>query len=173
MIPTWSAFPINISFRAPRNALNCERAPRGGKRFVGAGHKWLFAASGPVIGNSSKPRQLSRAIQKVEQRLRVWCGEAVAGLCTVLIHDTWRGKSPSNSQPSRSLPLSFGRPKALIVPRDFCHDCTRSWGGFPIGETNGLHEERSLNGKAHPGHRALLCEIISGRRKQKTPTGGL
>src|SRR3954451_25115733 len=46
------------------------------------------------------------------------------GLYTVLIHDTWLEKSPSNSQPSRSLPL-FGTPKALTMPRDFCHDCTR------------------------------------------------
>src|SRR2546421_12884156 len=34
-----SAFPVDISFRTPRNALDCKCASRGGKRFVAAGHK--------------------------------------------------------------------------------------------------------------------------------------
>ena len=73
----------------------------------------------------------------------------------MLIHDTWLEKSPSNSQPSRSLPL-FGTPKALTVPRDFYHDWLDSGEDFLRAKTNGSYEERCLNRPPAPAVRDHL-----------------
>ena len=57
-----------------------------------------------AIRNSLKPRQFLQAIQSgLSSDCEYGCGERVAGLSIVVIHDTGWVKSPSNSQPSRLL----------------------------------------------------------------------